>query len=563
MEPRISRPSILILIMRSMLSKAVWLVPFLALLVHARSSDVKDSFEPAGTNNSVLHSVLYRPAVHFSPQKNFMNDPNGLIYDQLNDIYHLYYQYNPTSAIAGNQHWGHATSKDLLHWDDQDVALNVGSDKLNIFSGSVVVDVNNTSGLFTRNSTNNYVAIYTRQNSTSGTQDQGLMISTDGGYHYTPYAHNPVLSANSTEFRDPMVQWFPQYNKWIMVVVMAREHKVQFYQSSNLLSWSLMSSFSSGILGVDYECPNFAPVMTPDGKTKWVLFLSVNPGMPLGGSGTQYFIGDFDGKTFTPDDTDTRLIEFTKDNYALQYISQGPLSSNKSLSADSTYGANAYIGWVGNWQYAQKTPSDLWRGAMTLPRNFSTTENVYGQTVLRQLPLNVDSLRLNSSSISEQIQLNSSYKNTSFEMPIVTTANEIIIKANLSKLPDNAAPGQGTVIIRFANEVGEYIEAGLDWGQAQLWLNRDKTVGFDNPFFTGKFSAATDVTDLTFSWRIILDASVVEFFADDGITVGTMTYYPTSPLTNVFVESPNGESVDLDIQMFPLAKALDRVTIFG
>lgn len=517
------------------------------------------------TNSSILNSVQYRPSIHFSPELNFMNDPNGLIYDSAAGIYHLYYQYNPSAPVAGDQHWGHATSTDLFHWVDQPIALNIGSDDLHIFSGSVVIDVNNTSGLFGNKSTQNFVALYTRANVTSGIQDQGIMYSTDGGYTYTPYAKNPILSLNSTQFRDPQVQWFPQFQKWIMTIALSREHKVQFYQSTNLTQWSLLSNFSGGISGVDYECPNLTPVQDQSGNTKWVLFISINPGMPLGGSGTQYFIGDFDGTHFVRDDNATRFLEFTKDNYALQYISQGLLPQNSSLSGQSTYGANAFIGWVGNWQYAQITPTDLWRSAMTLARNYSLQANEYNETMLIQSPLHLDTLRRNASAVRTSLALNATSRNASLEMPLVSTALEVIIKGNYSELPTDATPTQGRVFARFGNNFGEYLEAGLDWGNGdgQVWLNRDHLRGFYDPFYTGQFSAITDTSNLDFEWRIILDASVIEFFADGGLTVGTLTYFAEIPLSNVYVESPSGEAVDLSIEMIPLAKSMNRTTFIG
>lgn len=512
------------------------------------------------SEESILNSVLYRPAIHYTPKINFMNDPNGLIWDQSTKTFHIYFQYDPTAPVAGNQHWGHATSKDLFHWVDQPVALNIGSDGLHIFTGSMVIDTENTSGLFGNKSNSNFVALYTRGNLETGIQDQGLMYSSDGGYHFTPYEHDPILTLNSTQFRDPQVQWFPQYNKWVMAIALSREHKVQFYESQNLTQWSLMSEFSGGIFGVDYECPNLTPVKDQDGNSKWILFLSINPGMPLGGSGTQYFIGDFDGKEFVAETNSTQLLEFTKDNYALQYISQGSI-----LNGNSSYGENAFIGWVGNWQYAQTTPTGLWRSALTLARNYTLKDNEYNQTLLLQSPLNLESLRINSEAVNTSVSLNSTNKNISMEMPIVSTALEINIKGNFSKLPTNATAAQGRVFLRFANSFDEYLEAGLDWGNGggQLWLNRDQLKGFNDPFYTGKFSAATDVSKDNFEWRIILDASVIEFFADEGLTVGTMTYFPKIPLTELYLESPSGESVDLDVEIIPLAKTMNRTTIFG
>jgi beta-fructofuranosidase len=252
-----------------------------------------------------------RPQVHFSPAVNFMNDPNGLFY--YNGTYHLYYQYNPTGITAGNQHWGHATSDDLYHWHNHPIALSPESPDEGIFSGSAVVDVDNTSGFFGNQSSSNpgIVAIYTLN--TPSKETQNIAYSTDGGYTFTKYSGNPVIDVNSNQFRDPKVIWHADTKKWIMAVALPTKFSVVFYTSSNLKTWEEASTFShQGWLGIQFECPNLVevPVHNSDqqdsGETKWVLVVSVNPGAPQGGSFTQFFPGEFDGTKFTPEDNAAR-----------------------------------------------------------------------------------------------------------------------------------------------------------------------------------------------------------------------------------------------------------------
>jgi levanase len=248
--------------------------------------------------DSVYHEP-YRPQFHYTPQKNWMNDPNGPIFYK--GQYHLFYQYNPEGNQWGNMSWGHAVSKDLVSWKEMPLAISF-DDQEAIFSGSVVNDKNNSSGLGTRKNPP-LVAIYT--SAKPGSQAQSLAYSTDGGTTWTKYEGNPVLDIGSAEFRDPKVFWHEDTKRWVMVVVRALEHKVAIYSSTDLLTWTEQSQFGpTGATGGAWECPALIPLPV-DGKRKnqkWVMIVALNPGGVAGGSGQQYFVGDFDGKTFTPDD---------------------------------------------------------------------------------------------------------------------------------------------------------------------------------------------------------------------------------------------------------------------
>jgi levanase len=244
------------------------------------------------------YEELYRPQYHFTPAKNWMNDPNGLVYYK--GEYHLFYQHNPFGNTWGHMSWGHAVSRDLVHWEHLPVAIpEEGSEA--IFSGSAVVDRENTTGFGTRNNPA-MVAIYT--SAYPGKQAQSLAYSTDRGRTWTKYAGNPVLDINSGEFRDPKVFWYAPERKWVMAVVKALEHKVQLYSSPDLKTWKHMSDFGpANAVGGAWECPDLFPLAVDGDRknTKWVLLVSMNPGGIAGGSGMQYFVGDFDGTTFTAD----------------------------------------------------------------------------------------------------------------------------------------------------------------------------------------------------------------------------------------------------------------------
>lgn len=305
---------------------------------------------PTGTVITGDYTGSYRPQVHYSPPKGFvsssetdflpaladrklrrqMNDPNGCHRDS-NGTYHLYYQYNPLEYVAGNQHWGHATSDDLYHWTNQPIAIFPPNTTSQVFSGSAVLDPNNTSGFFP-NSSDGVVAVYTLNTPTL--QVQEVAYSTDGGYTFTPYENNPVLSVGSNQFRDPKVFWYEDH--WVMAVAAANDFTIEIYTSPNLTSWTFASNFTHhGLLGLAYECPNLVQVPFQDdpSKSAWLMYISINPGAPLGGSVGQYFPGDFNGTHFVAYDSAARIADFAKDNYASQWF------------ADTENGESISIAW--------------------------------------------------------------------------------------------------------------------------------------------------------------------------------------------------------------------------
>jgi levanase len=256
------------------------------------------------TPDTPPYSETYRPQFHFTPERNWMNDPNGLVYYE--GEYHLFYQYNPNGNSWADISWGHAVSTDLVHWKQLPLALSYDDNEM-VFSGSAVVDGDNTTGFGTKKNPP-MVAIYTSAYKNGGKQAQSLAYSTDRGRTWTKYQGNPVIDIGSKDFRDPKVQWYEPTKSWLMTVSLSAEHKVQFYSSKNLKDWKLQSEFGpAGATGGVWECPDLFPLAV-DGdpkKTKWVLVVNINPGGIAGGSAAQYFVGDFDGKRFTAEDKGT------------------------------------------------------------------------------------------------------------------------------------------------------------------------------------------------------------------------------------------------------------------
>src|SRR5687767_9219061 len=300
----------------------------------------------------------HRPQIHFSPAEKWMNDPNGMVY--YDNTYHLFYQYHPFSTKWGPMHWGHATSKDLAHWQHQPIALypdSLGT----IFSGSAVADVNNTSG-FGKDGKVPLVAIFTHHDEKgekagrNNFQQQSIAYSLDYGKTWTKYEGNPVVTnPGIRDFRDPKVFWYEEGRKWIMTL--ATLDHITFYSSPDLKTWKKESVFGKevGAHGGVWECPDLFPI-THNGQKVWILVVNLNPGGPNGGSASQYFTGQFNGTDFTPYQTDTRWLDYGPDEYA-------------GVTWSNTGERKIFLGWMSNWQYADRVPTEKWRSAMTIPRD--------------------------------------------------------------------------------------------------------------------------------------------------------------------------------------------------
>ncbi|MDF7673247.1 glycoside hydrolase family 32 protein [Acetobacteraceae bacterium ESL0709] len=516
-----------------------------------QSENVKISGKKTGNKPSSLpfHDRLYRPSLHFTPDKGFMNDPNGLVYD--GRYFHLYYQYDPIAPFAGNVHWGHAVSTDLYHWQDKPIAVNQTQDG-QAFSGSAVNDSQNHSGLFPHKDNGGLVAIFTR--STEMKQSQYVAYSCDGGEHFSDYVNNPVLDVGSTSFRDPKVFWHAPSQKWVMVVSHARAHKLSFYGSYDLLSWMHLSDFGpDGVFAVDYECPGLAEIRVEGGKsgeTRWVLFLSVNPGAALGGSSTEYFIGHFDGERFIPEDRQVRMTDFAKECYALQTYNDMP------------GGDAVYLAWMSNWQYTEEVPTETWRGAMTLPRQMVLKHDEYGELRLVQTPYGLEALR--QPSVLFDLPYFTSGEKAEVSLP-PNQPFELVMDVSLEDIPETHIRDNRwcppRFSLTFANQKGEEFSIGVDAIYNQLWLDRSKLRGFDNPFFTGQFSASLPQDARDFQLQIILDGSTLEIYANGGTVVGTALVYPDSPLETVTFRTEFLSARVTHAALYPLKKTMERITL--
>ncbi|KAJ4373604.1 Invertase [Didymella sp. IMI 355093] len=483
-------------------------------------------------------------------------------------VYHLYYQYNPTANVAGNQHWGHATSTDLFTWTNQQIAIFPGSEDEGVFSGSAVIDSNNTSGMFP-NQTNGVVAIYTINTPQRQTQD--IAFSYDGGFTFKKYENNPVLvpgGTHPTQFRDPKVTWHEPTKSWVMVVAYPVDFVVGFFTSHNLIDWTPASNFSRfGLSGLQYECPNFVEIRVESNtsdlpESHWAMVISINPGSPLGGSISQYTLGDFNGTHFRPDDALTRLTDFAKDNYAGQFF-YGIPSDQDQIS----------MAWASNWQYTNVVPTagekigDGFRSAMSVARgHFLKNLPRQGLTMV-QYPINVKAV------IESELASNSSLGNGTVLVDYSQVeSGALYFEANVTGLTSDSLAG--TLNFTLLSSVsGESISGGMILpADSVIWLNRGKTNGFENPLFTDKFSygALYDPNgDGAFRLSGIVDRSIIELFFNGGEAAATSIFFPTSPLDTMIIKTAGlNETVIASVAVWSLkATWLDQAdsndTVFG
>jgi len=436
--------------------------------------------------------MTLRPRYHFTPPQNFMNDPNGLVF--FDGEYHLFYQYNPFGNIWGHMSWGHAISRDLIHWEHLPVAL-YEADGVMIFSGSAVVDWKNTSG-FGMHGEPPLIAIYTGH---STQQTQNIAYSTDHGQTWTKYAGNPVIDIGSAHFRDPKVIWHAPTEKWIMVTVLANQQKILFFGSTDLKHWTRLSDFGpAGIVDNEWECPDLIPMQVeeqPD-LQKWILKVDVNHSI-LG----QYFIGHFDGTRFINDHPDNQVlrVDYGKDFYASQSWSDAP------------NGRHIWIGWMNNWDYANVIPTSPWRGLFSVLRELS----------LRQFP---EGLRLMQQPIEELKQLRQLIYQ--FRDADVATVNHQLATLNLDMAQEIMIEVVlGTALefgIKTCNGENEAIRIGYDTQSQEMFV--DRNCAGDNAFsekFGGRHRAPLTPEQNKISLHIFVDSCTVEVFGNNGQSVIT------------------------------------------
>lgn len=473
----------------------------------------------------VSETPQWRPELHFTPRRNWMNDPNGLVFYE--GEYHLFFQHNPASTEHGNLSWGHAVSTELTRWEELPVALE--PDELGeIYSGSAVVDHHDTSGFFGGRS--GLVAIYT---SAGETQQQSIAHSSDRGRTWTKYDGNPVIPNPGVEdFRDPKVIRHEPSGQWVLLL--AAGDRIEFYGSPDLKHWSRLGEFGAdhGSHGGVWECPDVfeLPVDGDASRSRWVLVVSINPGGPAGGSATQYFVGDFDGTTFTSDDPADQVlwVDEAADFYAPQSWSDVP-------------GRRLWIGWMSNWDYAGQLPTDPWLGAMTVPRQLElvTTD---GGIRLAQKP--VDELAARR---GDPRRWSGTVSDAGGGPEFRGAALDVVVECEL----DTASAFGFDVFVG----PGQRTRIGYDAVRAELFLDRTGSGRVDfAPEFPARHSSSLslDGSGTTLRMRVLLDRSGVEVFADRGQAVLTDLVFPDPEGDGLALFAEGGQVRVTSLEVFTL-----------
>jgi fructan beta-fructosidase len=517
---------------KSIYSLLVAVIGLLTIMMSCQPSTTETA--DATSADTVATGEQHRLVYHFTPPEQWMNDPNGMFF--YDGEYHLFYQHYPDSNVWGPMHWGHAVSEDLVHWEHLPIALY--PDSLGyIFSGSAVVDVNNTSGLGAEGNPP-MIAIFTYHDPPGEDEDQddylqtqGIAYSNDRGRSWTKYEGNPVIeNPGIKDFRDPKVFWYdPGQNRtagrWVMILAVA--DRIHLYESPNLTEWNFLSEFgeNSGSHGGVWECPDLFALTTDSGEERWVLLLSINPGGPNGGSATQYFVGDFDGTTFTNDNPEdmSLWLDYGKDNYAGVSWSDIPPSDGRRI----------FLGWMSNWQYGQEVPTYTWRSAMTVPRTLHLVETEAGLRVASRPVEELEVLRTNNVAL-EAMTLEGN-QNMSSQLSQPSSTLELTVDFDLSEAIASE------VGIRLSNSLGEELIVGYNLADQQYFVDRSNAGKTDfSADFPGRFTADRVGDGSTLSMHLFIDVASVELFGDDGTTVMSNVFFPNENFTQVELFAEGG-----------------------
>lgn len=507
---------------------------------------LSDTFDTTNTD-------YYRPSYHFTPLYGWMNDPNGMVYKD--GEYHLYFQYNPYGSKWGNMHWGHAVSRDLIHWDHLDPAIArdpVG----HIFSGSSVVDKKNTAG-FGKDA---IIAIYTN-NSVKHDEVQCIAYSNDNGRTFTKYEGNPVLTPfdGLKDFRDPKVFWYEKDKCWFMIV--SADKETRFYKSKNLKKWDYVSAFGKGLgqQPCQYECPDFfqLPVNGDEKNKKWVMTMNINPGCWFGGSATEYFVGDFDGKNFTcPDANEVKWLDWGKDHYA-------------TVTFSNTGSRVLAITWMSNWQYANLTPFKQNRGANGLPRELKLYEKNGKYYISEDVAPEALALRKSTKELGSQtVEGEKAFAGATsgmegaFEIEADVTADANGI-AGIELYNNKRERTLIYIDMKEGKVVMDRTESGLtDFGKQSVphdielaWDKQraaegkqpariENSINYKNDFALATWAPLSLCQEgkKTFHLDIFADKSSIELFVDGGRIAMTNLVFPVAPYENVKLYSQGGKA---------------------
>jgi fructan beta-fructosidase len=480
----------------------------------------------------------WRPQYHFTPPKNFMNDPNGMVFYK--GEYHLFYQYNPQGQVWGHMSWGHAVSTDMVHWQNLPLAIPEDPNYM-IYSGSAVVDRNNSSGLCKNPDPRDHsclIAIYAANY--KDREKQHIAYSNDRGRTWTNYVGNPVIDVDAQDFRDPKVFWYAPQKKWVLVAVLADHRKALFFSSTDLKNWTKMSEFGpAGDDAGQWECPDLLELPVEATKdTRWLLIINRNPGAPAGGTGVRYLIGDFDGAQFVEKESTGKKLwaDYGKDFYATNSFNDMPQGDNRKI----------WIGWTSNWLYAKDEPTVMWRGAQSLPRTLSLrwiedSRNVKEGSAGASGSIAGKQLLMVQTPVSELQSLREKPFQLS-GMSIVDANSKLAeVKGETYEIEAEIESGAASEI-GFRLRKGDGVETLVGVVPATNTMFVDRTKSGDvyfNENFPGRYSTTLHDTRRV-KLHIFVDRSSVEVFANDGEKVMTDRIYPPEHCDGIEIYSTGG-----------------------
>lgn len=436
----------------------------------------------------------HRPILHYSVEKGWMNDPNGLLF--FDGYYHLYYQFYPDGMKHGPMHWGHARSKNLIEWENLPIAI-YPDEKGVIFSGSMVADEKNTSG-FSSEGKIPFVAVFTHNFDTGNSyqQYQSLAYSLDQGLTFTKYTGNPVLTYTEKDFRDPKVIWHEETKKWIMPVVAGR--KIRLYSSDNLKQWEYLSTFQTSNPEPEgiWECPDLCKIRVKNSEEeRWVFIVSVNT-KDRKYFGMQYFVGEFDGKTFTSENPDEviALLDYGFDNYAA--VTYGGIKDRAVI-----------VGWMNCWYYGDRIPASDFRGSMTIPRELSLKRMKSGYRIVQEPVRELKEYLIKQQSLSNV---------TDVILPATPVLMEVTLKNQKQEL--TFSNKENNFVITIDSENFCIIADRRGCGHDEIGKHYFKS-------FSGSYLPNNDALRL----NILIDVTSIEIFVNEGETVLTIQYFTEQP----------------------------------
>ena len=508
----------------------------------------------------------WRPQYHFTPSHNFMNDPNGMVFYK--GEYHLFFQYNPQGNVWGHMSWGHAVSSDIVHWKHLPLAIPEDPNYM-IYSGSAVVDWNNSSGLCKNPDPQDHsclIGIYAANY--KDREKQHIAYSNDRGRTWTNYAGNPVIDVDAADFRDPKVFWYAPQKKWVLVAVLADHRKALFFSSTDLKTWTKMSEFGpAGDDAGQWECPDLLELpVEGTQETRWVLIINRNPGAPAGGTGVRYLIGQFDGTQFVETESVGQKLwaDYGKDFYATNSFNDMPQGDTRKI----------WIGWTSNWLYAKDEPTVLWRGAQSIPRTLTLryvgnplipTAGISGPPTNPTLsPREGDKGGAPTVSgkellmVQEPVRELQSLREKPFQLNgmSIAEANQKLanVKGKTYEIEAEIESGTATEFgFRLRKGDGSETLVGVVPATNALFVDRTKSgdVFFSEQFPGRYWSTLRDTRQVKL--HIFVDRSSVEVFANDGEKVMTDRIYPPQACDEIVIYSTGGAGKVVSLAIWQLS----------